>query len=326
MYIYELLSKNLYAHRKNYSCNNVLMKCIADFRKSLDVGDCVGCILIDLPSAFDAIPHGLLIVKLNAYGVSVNACSYVMNYLSNRMQRVNISQTRSEWVTMERGVPQGSLTGPLLFNIFINDYILQLEKTCNVYNYAGDNTLSYVNKEPAVVQCTLEHANKFSLDWFNVNFMVANPTKFQAMFLGKHDPQIKINVQRRAIGLLTSVKLLSILIVNKLLFHDHVSNVCKKAAMQINVIKRLGRYLDFNGSLQIYDSFFLSNFNYCPLVYNSMYAKNDNKIETLNKRMLRVVCNDRVSAYSVLLTLVNRPMMYYNNNNNNTCLFRTTVH
>ena len=87
--------------------------------------------------------------------------------------------------------------------------------------------------------------------------------------------------------------------------------MCKKAAMQIHVIKRLGRYLDFNGRLQIYDSFFLSNFNYCPLVYNSMYAKND-KIETLNKRMLRVVYNDRMSAYSVLLTRVNRPMMYYN--------------
>ena len=67
------------------------------------------------------------------------------------MQRVQITQTRSEWVTMERGVPRGSLTGPLLFNIFINDYILQLEKICNVYNYADDNTLSYVNKEPAVV-------------------------------------------------------------------------------------------------------------------------------------------------------------------------------
>ena len=67
--------------------------------------------------------------------------------------------------------------------------------------------------QPAVVQSTLEHTINISLDWLNVNFMVANPTKFQAMFLGKHDPQIKINVKGRAIGLLTSVKLLGIQIV-----------------------------------------------------------------------------------------------------------------
>ena len=83
IYIYELLSRNLSAYRNNYSCNNVVMKCIANFRKFIDVGDCVGCILIDLPSAFYSIPRGLLIVKLNAYGVSVNACSYIMDYLSN---------------------------------------------------------------------------------------------------------------------------------------------------------------------------------------------------------------------------------------------------
>ena len=87
--------------------------------------------------------------------------------------------------------------------------------------------MSYV-KEPAVVQSTLEHAINISLDWFNANVMVANPTKFQAMFLRQHDPQIKINVQCRAIGLLTSVKLMGIRIYNKLLFHDHVSNVRKK--------------------------------------------------------------------------------------------------
>ena len=86
--------------------------------------------------------------------------------------------------------------------------------------------------------------------------------------------------------MLTSVKLLGIQIYNTLLFHHRVSNVCKKAVMQIKAMKRLGRYLDLNGRLQIYDSFFLYNFNYCSLVYNSMYAKNDNKIETLNKRML----------------------------------------
>ena len=68
------------------SCNNVLVKCIEDFRKALDLWDCIGCVLIDLSSAFDSIPHGLRIAKLNAYGVSMEACSYIMNYLSDRNQ------------------------------------------------------------------------------------------------------------------------------------------------------------------------------------------------------------------------------------------------
>ena len=81
MYIYELVSENLSSYRKHYSCNNILVKCIEDFRKALGLGDCIGCVLIDLSSAFDSISHGLLIAKLNAYGVSMEASSYIMNYL-----------------------------------------------------------------------------------------------------------------------------------------------------------------------------------------------------------------------------------------------------
>ena len=116
--------------------------------------------------------------------------------------------------------------------------------------------------------------------------MVANPTKFQAMILGQPDIQTKINVQGCDICMQTSVKLLGINIDSKLTFYDHVAKVCRKAAMQINIMKRLGKYLDFNGRLTIYDSFFLPNFNYCPFVYNSMCARNENEIETLNKRMV----------------------------------------
>ena len=99
---------------------------------------------------------------------------------------------------------------------------------------------------------------------------------------------------------------------SNLTFYDHVANVCRKAAMKITIMERLGKYLDLKGRLNIYDSFFLTNFNYCPLVYNSVHAINENKIERLNKRMLRVVCNDRLSTYSELLFKVKRTTMYCN--------------
>ena len=86
-YMNDIMSMHLSAYRKRYSCNNLLIKCIEEIRKSLDNGEYVGCLLIDLSNAFDSIPHSLLLPKLNAYGVSLSACSYVQSYLSNRKHR-----------------------------------------------------------------------------------------------------------------------------------------------------------------------------------------------------------------------------------------------
>ena len=99
---------------------------------------------MDLTKAFDCLPHSLLLGKLNAYGISDKSCSLVSNYLSNRKQRVKLGPHCSEWADIVRGVPQGSILGRLLFNVFINDIFNFLYKS-SLYNYADDNTLSYAH-------------------------------------------------------------------------------------------------------------------------------------------------------------------------------------
>ena len=93
-----LLSNELSAYRKSYSCNNVLVKCVENWRKSLDNNEHVGCILIDLSKAFDCLPHGLLIAKLNAYGVTKDSCKLILNYLKDRKQTVKLGNSKSEWL------------------------------------------------------------------------------------------------------------------------------------------------------------------------------------------------------------------------------------
>ena len=97
---------------------------------------------MDLSKAFDCLPHNLLMLKLEAYGLSENSLKLLKSYLENRRQRIKIGNNYSEWDTLIKGVPQGSILDPVLFNVFIND-IFHFVQDSTIYNYADDNALSY---------------------------------------------------------------------------------------------------------------------------------------------------------------------------------------
>ena len=113
--------------RKNHNTQHSLLKMLELWTESLDKGDSGGAIFIDLSKAFDTLNHVLLIAKLEAYGFSENSLNYIQSYLRTRLQRTNVNLNFSLWKDIFAGVPQGSILGPLMFNIYINDIFLFLD-------------------------------------------------------------------------------------------------------------------------------------------------------------------------------------------------------
>ncbi len=128
------------AYRKGYSCQSSLFKLCEEMRHAMDHSEIAAMILMDLLKAFDCLPHDLMVTKLTAYGMSPSAIKLLINYLCHYQQRVKIGSEFSDWMTILKGVPQGSILGPCLFNLFLNDVMYILENSFPV-NYADDNTL-----------------------------------------------------------------------------------------------------------------------------------------------------------------------------------------
>ena len=139
-FINNKLSINLSGFRKNYNTQYCLTYMPEKWKNTLDKGKHVGAVFMDLSKAFDTINHELMIAKLEAYGFSTNALLFMLSYLKNRSQRVSINSSFSTWKEIIGGVPQGSILGPLLFNVFQND-IFYFENRAFISNYTDDNVL-----------------------------------------------------------------------------------------------------------------------------------------------------------------------------------------
>ena len=172
------LSNLLCGFRERYSTQHALLRLVEKCKKCLDSDGVMGMVLTDLSKAYDCLPYDLLMAKLHAYGFSLSSLKMIYSYLTSRKQRVKIKSTYSSWLDVTSRLPQGSVLGPLLFNIFSNDIFYAIEAS-DICDFAEDNTIYALSLNSESMIAKLEIYIYNTLKWFDSNSMVANLQNFR---------------------------------------------------------------------------------------------------------------------------------------------------
>ena len=190
---------------------------------------------MDLSKAFDCLNHELLIAKLSAYGFSRSALKLIHCYLNERQQRVKINGSFSTSKQTSLGVPQGSVLGPLLFNIYINDFFY-LVKDTEICNYADYTTIFACGSDLGSILESLEGDAALLSLWFENNYVKMNEDKSHLLVFGNKDNKGTVNISGSFIKESYQEKLLGVTLDKTLNFKTHVTNLCKKASKKLHAL------------------------------------------------------------------------------------------
>jgi hypothetical protein len=200
----------------------------------------------------------------------------------------------------------------VIFNIFIND-ICDIFEKCDLHNFADDNTLSDAAESVPILIGNLEKDSKKAIEWFIRNHQSVNAGKFKGIIIeknGRDTSGTPLNINNEIIKSSKEVALLGITVDNKLSFSNHITNICKIAGNQLNAIKRLQQHFILKTKKQMVQTFVLSQFNYCPLVWHFCGKGSIHKMEKLQERALRFILDDYVSDYDEILEKSGESMLY----------------
>jgi exonuclease III len=279
---------------KNRSTTTQLLHVFSNINNILDNGDQTDVIYFDLSKAFDSVPHNLLLHKLKSFGICGKLLAWLSDYLTNRLQRVTLNGSDSEWLPVTSGVPQGSILGPLLFILYINDLpdILSHNTLCAIF---ADDTKIYrhinSHQDHLILQRDINNIHNWSTKWgltFNENKCTVislrrnnNPNEYMYCMDNTHLPHSE---QAPDLG---------ITITQSLNWNSHINTITNKALKRMwFLIRTLGFNAPQKAKLTTYITLVRSVLEYCTPIWNPTTKENIKQLETAQRKSTNYILNN----------------------------------
>ena len=265
--------------------------------KYINDGKLVGCAMIDFRKAFDLVDHQLLLNKLRIYRFSDLSLSWFKSYLSNRSQQVVINNSSSTSDDVVCGVPQGSILGPLLFLLFINDLPLSLKHLpISVDLYADDTTLYGTASDKSSLEANLQKALDSVHTWCLENGMLINTDKTKLMLIASRqkrnsliDGELKITFNNIDLKTSTNEKILGVHVDQNFVWNNHFQHVSQKISSHLWLLSQIQTYLTVQHRSLFYNAYIKSHIEYCYVVWGNSCSFNAYKIEKLQRRACKLI-------------------------------------
>ena len=303
-----LLSNDQHGFVPGRDCLTQLLLCLEHWTSMVERGEVFDVVYTDFAKAFDSVAHERLLSKINNMGIQGDIHNWIRSFLCGRTQAVNVDGVLSEWLKVISGVPQGSVIGPLLFVIFIND--LPDEVKHNLCKLFADDCKLYGVVEhdgEDMIQDDINHMESWSKRWQ----LMFNASKCKVMHFGYSNPRKDYVLYGEILEQSRNEKDLGVIIDDTLKFHVHAAAASKKANQILGVIKKAYTTRDPFSIRTLYESMVRPHLEYGNAIWGPFYQGDIKKIEAVQRRATKLIPELRDIPYGERLTRLKLPSLLY---------------